>query len=113
MKEADDISREQIGTSLYLLKRGYNISYLPHKRQLMIEREQGNYQPFSNTFWGVSLEGVISLSFGTDNERTNQFFEHHFFQHIQGTYFYMFMLTLFQRYSLLRLSVRAGQLHAL
>lgn len=96
---------------LYYLRKAYKNTYLPTKYDLNLEDNPDIYQPFENSYWGFSLEGVANLSLETGNHTTDDYFADHFFNNIEKTYFYLYLLLLQQKYSLLKMSVNAGVIH--
>ncbi|OAT80904.1 hypothetical protein A6P54_12920 [Bacillus sp. MKU004] len=95
---------------LFELRRAFKPSYQPSPVEFKIEENEEIYQAFENSFWGVSLEGAANLVYLKNNQETDTFFQGNYLHNIKTTYFYLFMLTLHQRYSLLYINGIAAKL---
>lgn len=59
---------------------------------------------------GASLEGIANVVYLTGEGKTDNFSLNNYITNIKSTYFYIFMISLHQRYSLLNLSILASNL---
>ncbi|QHS23352.1 hypothetical protein GWK91_10485 [Virgibacillus sp. MSP4-1] len=101
---------QQMLKYIFYLRKSYKHSYLPAKQELDLEMNEDVYQPFENSYWGVANEGIVNLSYETGHPATDLFFQRDFFQKLESTYFYLYILLLYQKYSLLHMSVKAGEI---
>ena len=65
---------------------------------------------FENSVWGVSTSGAINISYLVDDEITNNFFLTTFISNTKAQYYYLFLLVLNQRFTLLK---RLEQINAI
>ena len=72
-----------------------------------------NYDPFANSCWGVTMKGVVNISYLTDNEGTNDFFKTSFFEKTKRTYYALFLHVVHQKYAIMLMLSRMGQLDRL
>jgi hypothetical protein len=101
--------REQLNASLFRISRGFKSSYLPNKMALQTNTSQGLLSLFQNSHWGVAFEGLANIVEHAD-EKTNRFFDSNYSSNLEKTYFYMYILTLHQRYGLLNFSIQVSEL---
>ncbi len=71
------------------------------------------FRPFENSYWTGSLNGVSNLSYLTNDEITDDFFEHNFFEKTKRTYYFLFLNVLHQRYAVTRIMGQMGHLDRL
>lgn len=71
------------------------------------------YDPFSNSCWGITMKGVVNISYLTDNEGTNDFFRTAFFEKTKRTYYTLFLHVIHQKYAIMLMLSRMGQLDRL
>jgi hypothetical protein len=103
-------SINQIQRYLFQARRSFNSSFQTSRDEYLLDRNKEVMQPFENSFWGVSLEGLCNIVSTTGDQQTNDFFSSTYFKHIRNTYFYLYILALHQRFTLLFLSIKAARL---
>lgn len=108
LKEEEE---KRIPEYLFQMRKSFTDSYLPSKYDLDIDNNSSIFQPFGNSIWGVSMEAISNIAFLTGEDKTDKFFQNGFFNNLERTYFYLYLLALQQKYTLLKLSVAAGSLH--
>ena len=69
--------------------------------------------PFENSYWVSSLNGVVNLSYLTDDDVTNDFFGNSFYTKTKDTYYFLFLNILHQRYAISYIMGQMGQLDRL
>lgn len=69
--------------------------------------------PFENSYWVSSLNGVVNMSFLTDDRVTNDFFMNNFYTKTKDVYYFLFLNILHQRYSIVRIMGQMGRLDRL
>ncbi|WP_442596639.1 hypothetical protein [Neobacillus sp. D3-1R] len=109
--DKNEANQKALPTYLYEMRKSFTQNYLPSKWDLDTENNPDIFQAFENSYWGVSLEGLSNIAFLTGDKETDQFFEKSFFDNLEQTYFYLYLLVLQQKYTLLKLSIEAGSLH--
>lgn len=81
---------------LYLGSNIYKSSYKYNKSK------QDYYQPFDNSYWGSSFQGAINISYLTNDNTTNDFFLNTFPGSLKNHYFFLFLLALNQKFTMLK-----------
>lgn len=94
---------------LHHLAKNYKQSYKFDSSCAKIE----TYHPFENSYWTASLNGAVNVSFLTDDNTTNDFFENNFYWKTRNTYFYLFINALHQRYAVIKIMGKIGGLDRL
>jgi hypothetical protein len=69
--------------------------------------------PFENSYWTASLNGATNLSYLTGDSITDEFFTNNFYSKTKGTYYFLFLNVLHQRYSIMRIMGEMGTLDRL
>lgn len=59
-------------------------------------------RPFTNSAWAGTDTAMVNVSYLTDNEQTNAFFLSQFISAARNNYFYLYLLTLNQKFTLLK-----------
>ncbi|WP_144647037.1 CorA family divalent cation transporter [Priestia megaterium] len=95
----------------YRLSHSFKDTYLLPQDLKRASRLPSLFQPFENSIWGIATEGVANVILKTDQPETNRFFEQSYFSNVKGTYFYLYLLLLNQKYGLLYLSIKAGDVY--
>ncbi|HZG86000.1 CorA family divalent cation transporter [Paenibacillus sp.] len=95
---------------LFRLRRAYREAYKPVSAHRSEERDEFVIRPFENSRFGVSLEGMANVVTRTGDPETDAFFEGAYFHQLKGTYLYLYILALHQKYALVRLSKLAAGL---
>ena len=72
-----------------------------------------SYDPFSNSYLGLTMKGVVNISYLTDNEGTNDFFRSAFLEKMKRTYYALFLHVVHQKYAIMLMLSRMGQLDRL
>ncbi|MDQ0416199.1 hypothetical protein J2Z48_000363 [Croceifilum oryzae] len=94
--------------SLYLLSRTYHEVHNPPRIELHEDEE--TMRIFQNSYWRVSVEGIAHVCHLTNNKDSNEFLLGENQQNLNSNYFYMYVLTLHQFYSLQYFSILASHL---
>lgn len=71
------------------------------------------YAPFDNSFWAITMKGVINMNYVTDHEGTNEFFRNVFPKKVRGVYHTLFLHVVHQKYSTMYMLSKMGQLDRL
>lgn len=102
------------GEYLYRLRRSFKYSYLPDSADLRMDNNPEVLSLFSNSYWGMALEGAVSLVELAREEgagtTTDTFFQSNYVHSFETTYLYMYILALHQRYGLLHLTIEMSEL---
>ncbi len=69
--------------------------------------------PFENSYWTSSLNGATNLSYLTGDATTDSFFTNDFYAKSKGTYYFLFLNVLHQRYAVMRIMGEMGALDRL
>lgn len=81
-----------------ILELGANI----YKESYKNTQQTINYlQPFENSYWHITFNGAMNVSHLIDDSTTNDFFTNTFYFNLQQQYFYLFLLALHQRFSMI------------
>jgi hypothetical protein len=96
-------------TAFFSLRKGYKDSYLPDETEFDFADNDEIYKPFSNSYWGVSREGMANLCYLTGNKTTDAFFKSNYAERLDN-YLYLYLLVLHQHYGLLNLTGRIAYL---
>jgi len=99
-----------IAETLFRLRNGFNDHYYPSKTEYDLERNPQYLNFVHNIFWGVSQEGVACIACLTDGPQQAYFLQKTFIYNVQNSYFYLYMLAMAQRLSLLSVSQRTADL---
>jgi hypothetical protein len=105
----EPLSEEEVGPLLFWMRRTYTDSYSPNKQD---EHPHGNpevLQLYANSYWGISLEGCANLAFIGNHPQNEKYFKMNYLPHVKSTYFYLYLLSLHQRYALLHFSMLASE----
>ncbi|MCH5151870.1 MAG: hypothetical protein J1F65_04340 [Clostridiales bacterium] len=70
------------------------------------------YSPFTNSHWCGSDSAMINLSYLVDDEKTNDFFQTQFIHAARNNYFYLYLLTLNQKFTLLKRISQVSKINA-
>lgn len=90
---------ESFGQLLFDARSNYISSYkAPESDKSM--NSASNLQTFENSFWGVSLNGAVNISFKTGDARTDHFFEGEFPLRLQGAYLAIYLNVLNRYFTL-------------
>ena len=99
-----------IEKSLFRLSKGWHCNYYPP-----LEKNESDNNPallnfVDNIYWGVTLEGCANISYFTHDGSPDHFVSEILPGRIQESYFYLYILALVQRFSLLILAQRTGKI---
>lgn len=107
-----DSRPENLENVLFTLRRNYKGSYkFPNDKA--IDTETRIKQQFDNSYWTTSVNGAVNLSFLTDDNTTNNFFETNFYSKLHDTYYTLFLHTIHQRFALMKYIGDMGMLDTL
>jgi hypothetical protein len=105
--EATDVTRKNfelmIANKVYKISHGYRETYYKDVKVDDILR------PFDNIMWSLSSEGVSNIVYTLDNEQAMKFFNDTFKTKRETNYYFMYILGLLQKYSLLYFTIRSTQ----
>lgn len=93
------IDTDLLGQLLFDARSNYRSAYKAPSAETSL-KSSNNLQNFENSYWGVSINGAANISFKTDDERTNRFFEGEFIQRLQGIYLAMYLNVLNRYFTL-------------
>jgi hypothetical protein len=96
--------------ALFRLRNGFNAHYYPSKKECDFECNSQVLNFVHNIFWGVSQEGVACIACLTDESQQTHFLQKIFIYNVQNSYFYLYVLAMAQRFSLLSISKRTADL---
>ncbi len=99
---------EEIPKYIYKMKRLFKDSYKISDRDLCIDNCKDTIQLFENSYWGISLEGFANFTYLVDDEITNSFLTSNYKGTLDKTYYYIYLVSLHQRYALLNFSMKAS-----
>lgn len=103
---AKPLAPEEEKHALYWLRRGYQESYLPSDRDLEGER----LQVFENFTCAACFEGCAFLAYETGKVGTDRVFGEHLMTSMLRAYFVLYLMSLHQYYTILKLSAELAQL---
>lgn len=106
-KEREHLLKEY----LFRLRCSFRETYKPAPVEFDIKDNEEVIQLFENSYWGVSLEGIVNIVHLVEDDRTNSFFAGgNYVNQFMPTYFYIYILALHQRYALLYLALEASKI---
>jgi len=101
---------QRIKKSLFRLSKGWHCNYYPPLEKNEIDNNPAILNFVDNIYWGVSLEGCANISHFTHDGSPDHFVRKILPERIQDSYFYLYILALVQRFSLLILAQRTGRI---
>lgn len=104
-----DEKPDNMGELLQHLAKNYKSSYKFDDSCSKVK----TFHPFENSYWTTSLNGAVNISFLTDDENTNDFFVNNFYHKTRNTYFFLFLNVVHQRYAIMRIIGKMGNLDRL
>jgi len=99
---------ENFDELLFRLRLNYKESYKAPVSD--IKTEPLLLQQFENSYWVSSYNGAANVSIKIDDPVTNSFFENDFYIKMKNEYFILFLAVLHQRYTILKLMWKMGEL---
>lgn len=88
---------------IFNIRNNYKESYkVPQQRYKSMKQDPTICQQFDNSYWVTSYNGTINVSFKTEDETTNLFFERGFWSKMHCEYYVLFLAVLHQRFLLLK-----------
>lgn len=99
-----------IAETLFRMRNGFHAHYQPSKKEYDLEHNSQFLSFVHNIFWGVSVEGVACVAFLTGDHRQTHFLTHTFSNNVESSYFYLYILAMAQRFSLLLISQKTADL---
>lgn len=105
-----DENKQLIGTNLFRMRRVFKESYKIAENQLFIDNNIETLQLFQNIYWGASLEAVACICYEVDDEITNRFINSNYINRLENSYFFLYILILNMRYSLIYFSILSSLL---
>lgn len=91
---------------LFKMRRSFKDTYRPSPTEFDVEYNDQILQMFENSYWGVSLEGIGNIAYGSKES----FLAQNYQGNLKRTYMYMYILGLHKRYALLYLSILTSRL---
>ena len=101
------IEKKQAIEYMFYLRNGFRHNYNIPVEEYDIQSNEGIYHAFQNIYWGASMEGCGALAFPIENNNQD-FITKGFLDRVQQSYFYIYLLSLNQRYSLIKFSIEAA-----
>lgn len=98
---------------LFHLRNNFKESYQMPVNDATLDFDPAVRKPFDNSYWTASYNGVTNVSIKTKNKSTNNHFEVNFVSSLHGAYFVLFLATLHQRFAVMQLIGKMGQLDKL
>lgn len=102
--------RPALGTYMFRMRRSFKSSYKAAEAEGVLESHPDVLQPFANSCWGLSLEGLANIVWKTEDEEADRFFNSNYLHSIESTYTYLYVLALHQKYALLYYTIQASRL---
>lgn len=94
-----DKKPKNIDELLFSIKKNFKGSFkFPNDEKTL---NKFSYQVFDNSYWAHSLNVAANISFLTENEATNNFFENDFINRLKSTYYFLYMCVLNQKYGII------------
>lgn len=93
-----------IANKVYKLSHGFKGTYQKNIQVNDILR------PFDNVMWCVSSEGISNIVYSVENKQTMKFFHSSFKNKRTTNYYFMYILALLQKYSLLYFTINTSDL---
>ncbi|NTW99405.1 MAG: hypothetical protein HGB35_05665, partial [Geobacteraceae bacterium] len=90
--------------TLFRLSNGFHAHYHPSKTEYDLDRNSQVLNFVHNIFWGVNQEGVACVACLTGDHRQTHFLTQIFKYNVENSYFYLYILAMAQRFSLLLIS---------
>lgn len=90
-----------LSEGFFYMQYAFKSTYQMYDTQWLEKNRDSCFSIFANSLWGVSLESLANLVWLTDESGTDTFFKGNYRGNIKNSYFYIYLLTLNQRYSLL------------
>lgn len=91
----------EVANKVFKISHGYKKTYYKNSTLEDINR------PFDNVMWGFSAEGVSNMIYSVSDRQAIEFFKSSFHSKWATNYYFMYILALLQKYSLLYYSMRA------
>ncbi|WP_066502214.1 hypothetical protein [Abyssisolibacter fermentans] len=105
----EEIKQKKSLEYMFYLRHGFRHNYNISHTEYSIQNNEEVFSPFENILWGVSMEGCGALAFPMENNN-DDFITQGFLERAQHSYFYMYLLALSQRHSLINFSIEASTL---
>lgn len=99
-----------INESLFRLSKGGHCNYFPPLDKIDSDNNPAILNFVDNIYWGVTLEGCTNISYFTHDGSPDHFLQKIFPERIQESYFYLYILALVQRFSLLILAQKTARI---
>ncbi len=97
---------------LFTLRRNYKDTYkVPYDND--ISDDPYIKRQFENSYWTMSFNGAVNLSYLTGDGVTDSFFGDNFYSKLHDTYFSLFLHVLHQRFAMMKYMGDMGQLDTL
>ena len=94
-----DKKPENIDELIFNIKKNFKGSFrFPDDERTL---KKYTYQVFDNSYWAHSLNVAANISFLTENQSTNKFFENDFINRLKSTYYFLYMCVLNQKYGII------------
>ena len=98
-------------TLLFNFRNNYKKSYLaPQDLSL---KDSAVRKPFENCYWTASYNAVVNVCIRTENEETNEFYSNELYSRLNGVYHLLFLAVLHQRFAIMQLMGKMGELDKL
>lgn len=110
VEENQDQRTQFIEKSLFRLSKGWHCDYFPPLKKKENDNNPAILNFVDNIYWGVTLEGCANISHFTHDGSPDHFISNFLPERIKESYFYLYILALHQRFSLLILAQRTGRI---
>jgi len=107
----NDVDRNRFITeTLFRGRNGVHNEYVPSYMEYNLEQNPYLLNFVHNIFWGISQEGACCLAYITKSTSQEFFLKSRLPENIRSTYFYLYMLAMAQRFSLLSIARKTAAL---
>jgi len=110
LPESDTEKTNFIFETLFRLRNGFHAHYYPSKKEFDPESNSQVLSFVHNIFWGVSQEGVACVAYLTGDFRQTHFLTQIFKYNVENSYFYLYILAMAQRFSLLIIAKKTADI---
>jgi hypothetical protein len=99
-----------ISTSLFRLSKGVHCNLYPPADQFNTKNYPSIISFVDHIIWGIAQEGVSCIGYITHDEQSDHFLRKYFPKRVQDSYFYLYILAMVQRFSLISLAQKTSKI---
>lgn len=110
LPESEEERNEFMAGTLFRLRNGFHAHYDPSKIEFELGHNSQVLNFVHNIFWGVSQEGVACVACLTGDSRQTHFLTQIFKYNVDNSYFYLYILAMAQRFSLLIIAKKTANI---